>query len=155
MTKCLSVAVPVAVAVVAGGIAFGAYFATQAMDGTSLAGEAEQPAATTAAAGSSPAPALTPQPTAPPTSPEPTWGPLGCADCLVKGGQTLRVTADDIELGPDGKYYVADRGDGCAYREDRRAVWELGTEEVILRAPGCEVFWIYLPATREVRGVIP
>ncbi|UCH87650.1 MAG: hypothetical protein JSU97_04515 [Dehalococcoidia bacterium] len=153
--------VPAAVAVVllAVGIAFGAYFVTETIDGTSVAQEADQPTAAAATADSSPAAAATPEPSpepaTAPTVTQPTRGALGCVDCWVKGGQALRVTAEDIQLGPDNKYYVADRGDGCAYREDMRGVWELGVEEVILRAPGCEVFWIYVPATGEVKPVTP
>ena len=149
----------VAVALVAVAIALGGYFASQAVDGTTVAQETEEPTAAAPAADSSPTPAATvepsPEPTAAAPMPQSTRGALGCVDCPVKGGQALRVTAEDIELGPDGKYYVPDRGDGCSYREDKRGVWELGVEEVILRAPGCEVFWIYLPAMGEVQPWTP
>jgi hypothetical protein len=155
----LAVSVAVAVVLLAVGIALGVYFTSEATDGTSVAQEAEERTAAAPAADSSPPPAVTPQPTPEPTTPptvtQPTRGALGCVDCSVKGGQALRVTAEDIQLGPDGKYYVPDRGDGCTYREDLRGVWELGVEEVILRAPGCEVFWIYVPATGEVGAVTP
>lgn len=173
----LAVPAAAAVALLAVGIAFGAYLVSEATDGTSVAQETEEPTAAVPAADSSsaaaitpetslepaadssPAPALpaevNPEATAPPTVTQPTRGALGCVDCRVKGGQALRVTAEDIQLGPDNKYYVPDRGDGCAYREDMRGVWELGVEEVILRAPGCEVFWIYVPATGEVQAWTP
>lgn len=155
MSKRLSVAISLAVVLLAAGIALGGYFASQAMDGTGVAEEAEKPAAAAPAADSSPTPAVTPDPTAPPSTAQPTRGALGCVDCRVKGGQALRVTAEDVQLGPDVKYYIPDRGDGCAYREDMRGIWELGVEEVVLRAPGCEVFWVYLPATGEVQAWTP
>lgn len=57
-------AVPAAVVVVlfAVGIAFGGYFASQAIDGTSVAQETEEPTAAAPAADSSPAPAATAEP---------------------------------------------------------------------------------------------
>jgi hypothetical protein len=148
----------VALVLLAAGVAFGGYFASEAIDGTGVAQEPEEPTAAAPAADSSPTPAVTAEPSAEPTTPptvtQPTEGALGCVECEVKGGQALRVTAEDIQLGPDGKYYVPDRGDGCAYRE---VEWgPLRTEGwVTLHDPACEVFWTYLPATGEVQAWTP
>jgi hypothetical protein len=148
----------VVVALVAAGIAFGAYFGAQAMDGTTAAQETEEPTATAPAADSTATPAVTaepsPEPSAPSPVPEATWGPLGCINCPVKGGQQLEVTAEDIQLGPDGKYYVPDRGDGCAYHEGGRGEF-LGVQVVSLWAPNCEQGREYEPATGRVHVLIP
>ena len=147
-----------AVVLLAVGIALGGYLASQAIDGTGVAQEAEQPTAAAPAAHSSPAPAVTAEPslepTTPPTVTQPAEGALGCVECEVKGGQALRLTAEDIQLGSDGKYYVPDRGDGCSYRQ---VEWgPLRTEGwVTLHDPACEVFWTYLPATGEGQPWIP
>lgn len=173
--RWLVVPVSVTVALLAVGIALGAYFASQAIDGTSVAQEADQPTAAAPTADSSPAaavtrepspepaadsspppavtPELSPEPTALPTIPTSTRGALGCVDCSVKGGQQLAVTAEDIQLGPDGKYYVPDRGDGCAYREAGRGE-VLGVEHVSLWASGCEHGIGYEPATGRVHVLI-
>jgi hypothetical protein len=104
------------------------------------------------------APPITPQATASAAAPQVTPAALGCPDCRVKGGDELEVTAADIQLGPDGKYYIPDRGDGCAYRETYRGpvpwVGGVEVEEVMLWAPGCEVGWSYHPATGRVNPVI-
>lgn len=89
--------------------------------------------------------APTQQATASSVTPEVTGGMLGCPDC-VKAADQLAVAAEDVQLGLDGKYYVADRGDGCAYRETGRAEL-LGVEKVFLWADGCEGGWDYEPAT--------
>jgi hypothetical protein len=86
--------------------------------------------------------------------------PLGCPSCPVKAGDELDVSAEDVQLGLDDKYYIPDRGDGCAYRETGRApaqvVGEMRLEgEVMLWAPGCEIGWAYEPTTGRVNPVIP
>ncbi len=148
----------VTVVLLAVGIAFGGYFASHAIDGTSVAQEAEQPTAAAPAADSSPAPAATAQPslepTTAPTVTQPTRGALGCLDCAVKGRDQLEVTAADIQLAPDGKYYIPDRGDGCAYQEVGRAMF-FGIETVSLWAAGCEELREYEPATGRVHVLIP
>ena len=89
-------------------------------------------------------------PTTGAATPRVTHGMLGCPDC-GKAGDQLGVAAEDVQLGPDGKYYIPDRGDGCAYRQEGTGVWP----DVILRAPGCEVFWTYDPATGQLRPTTP
>jgi hypothetical protein len=135
----------VAVALLAVGIAFGVYFVSEATDGTSVAQEAEEPTATVPAAHSSPAPAVTPEPS-------PTLPP--CLPCEARDRDQLRVNAEDIRLAPDGKYYIPDRGDGCAYQEVGR-VTVYGIETVSLWAPGCEELRDYEPATGRVHVLIP
>jgi hypothetical protein len=150
----LAIAAGGVVALVATGIAFGACFANQAMDGTTVAEETEEPTAPVPAADSTPTPAVTAEPSpgaaVPSPVPEATWGPLGCLNCPVKAADQLRVTAEDIQLGKDGKYFVPDRGDGCAYEQDTSTAWGL-----VLRAPGCEMFWVQVSVGGEVHGVIP
>ena len=70
------------------------------------------------------------------------------------------ITASDIQLGEDGKYFVPDRGDGCEYREIGRTpepTYEAGTlpAEVMLWAQGCEVGIAYEPSTGHVNWVMP
>jgi len=80
----LAVAAGVAVALLAVGIALGAYFASQATDGTSVAQETEKPTATAPAADSWPTAALTPEP-----SPEPSAAPAGA-------GAEAGATAEEV-----------------------------------------------------------
>jgi hypothetical protein len=80
----------------------------------------------------------------------PTRGALGCADRWVQARDQLDVTAEDMRLGKDGKYYVPDRGDGCAYEQDTSSSWGL-----VLRAPCCEMFWVQVSEPGELKPVIP
>ena len=86
--------------------------------------------------------------------------PLGCPSCPVKAPDQLKATTADIQLGEDGKYYIPDRGDGCAYFETGRiapmVVGELKIEgQVMLWAEGCEAGWSYEPATGRINLTIP
>lgn len=111
-----------------------------------LIAHTEEPTAAAPAA----TPEPSPEPTALPTTAPSTRGALGCVDCPVKARDQLRVTAEDIRLGKDGKYYVPDRGDGCAYEQDTSTSWGL-----VLRAPGCEMFWVQVSEPGELKPVIP
>jgi hypothetical protein len=79
---------------------------------TAASPTAVQPAAT---------PTLAPQPTDVPTQPPATEAPP-----TVEATPDTRVairdlpTRDQIQLGPDGKYFIADRGDGCVWHERLR-----------------------------------
>jgi hypothetical protein len=123
--------------------------------------EATMPPAPTAPATDTPIPAATagvqlpPADTAvvPPTPVTP--GPLGCADCKVRQRDQLPVSAQDIQMDSQGKYFIADRGDGCRYAETYRGSDYPGRQEVMLWAPGCEQGWTFLPATGELRYTIP
>jgi hypothetical protein len=75
--------------------------------------------------------------------------PLGCPNCPVKAFDQLETTAADVQVDSDGKYYIPDRGDGCAYRETGRSAG------VMLWAPGCELGWAYYPETGRVNPVTP
>ena len=99
--------------------------------------------------------AATPEPASEAATPEAQQGLLGCPDC-VKAGDQLRVTAEDIQPGPDGKYYVPDRGDGCVYHQTYRGPDPLrgSLEEVLIWADGCEVGWHYYPTTGQLIPVI-
>jgi hypothetical protein len=62
------------------------------------------------------------------------------------------VTVNDIQQGPDGKYFVLDRGDCCPFHEVMREDFGNG-EWVLLGNSSCELYWRYSPVTREVAGV--
>ena len=64
-------------------------------------------------------------------------------------------TRDQIQLGADGKYFIADRGDGCRWAEHSRLVEpETGTE-VFLHADCPTDFAVgFQPATGEVSIVV-
>jgi hypothetical protein len=86
--------------------------------------------------------------------------PPGCSDCPVKARDQIEVAAADIRLGPDGKYYVPDRGDGCAHRETARTPAKvIGAlqvpEMVMLWAYNCESGRSYEPDTGRVGVVVP
>jgi len=118
---------------------------------------------------STPTAQTTAEPTAPLATPEATPSgvaaqstpvPLGCPSCPVKAPDQLKATTADIQLGEDGKYYIPDRGDGCAYRETGRSpamvVKGIRLEaEVMLWALGCEMGLSYQPVTGRVNPVIP
>jgi endonuclease YncB( thermonuclease family) len=69
--------------------------------------------------------------------------------CRVVGRDQLPVTVKDIRQGSDGKYYVPDRGDGCAYMGERSGNF------VGLWAPNCDVGWDYNIATGTVNPMLP
>jgi len=61
----------------------------------------------------------------------------------------------EIQTGPDGKYYIADRGDGCPWTEWQRSVQTDGRTKVVLTTV-CEngiALW-YFPETGEVTFVV-
>ena len=118
------------VAVSVGGLSAGAYFAYQTGPGGSAG--ADLPAGATEAA-SPTAPQTTPTQTAEPTAvpptpspsattvpptqpPAPTQPPVPTATPDTRPQMVLPL-ADQIQLGKDGKYFVADRGDGCMWVE--------------------------------------
>jgi hypothetical protein len=57
------------------------------------------------------------------------------------------------KLGPDGKYFRADAGDGCVYQEVSRSV-DQGQEWVLLQSPTCRDI-LFSPTTGEVRDLFP
>jgi hypothetical protein len=69
--------------------------------------------------------------------------------------QPLPLTPVDIGLGADGKYYVPDRGDGCAYREIARPTIG-GQQWVMLRSELCHHFlWRFSLGTGELFPMDP
>ena len=61
----------------------------------------------------------------------------------------------EIQTGPDGKYYIADRGDGCPWMEWQRSVQADGRTKVVLTTV-CEdgiALW-YFPETGEMTFVV-
>jgi hypothetical protein len=144
-------AISLAVALLVGGIAFGACVATEEVEEQ----ESEAPATATSAA--------TVVPTATPTAAlaaTPALGALSCPDCPVKADAQLEVTAADIQLGKEGKYFIPDRGDGCAYVEIARSpattiAGRSFPEQVTLQAEGCELMWDYEPSTGDIKPLTP
>jgi hypothetical protein len=85
----------------------------------------------------------------------------GCTDCPVKAEAQIKVTAADIQVGKDGRFYVPDRGDGCEYLQPVLASETIGPGgaalpgRVSLWALGCELGWDYEPSTGTVHPLIP
>ncbi len=122
-------------------------------------------------------PAITNTSTATPTTSEPTQLPtvvptvapaatkspdlfaapgLGCAACKVKATEQIPIGRQDIQVDAAGKYFVADRGDGCKYSEEWRMVDpRTGLDELLLYTPDCEMTWLYVPSTGELSSFIP
>lgn len=109
--------------VVAAGVGIGIYFALQDRDDDDkqvIVG----PSATQTRAVATDTP---PRPTAtavPPTEPPPTAPPATAAPPVPTQDTRVAIrdvpSADQIQLGPDGRYFVADRGDGCTWAEYSR-----------------------------------
>jgi hypothetical protein len=70
----------------------------------------------------------------------------------VPASAQLPVEAADIQVGPDGKLFVGDRGDGCPLSEVMRKTFQ-GREWVLLGNPSCNLYWRYAPDTGEVAPV--
>jgi hypothetical protein len=70
----------------------------------------------------------------------------------VPASAQLPVEAADIQVGPNGKLFVADRGDGCPLSEVMRKTFE-GREWVLLGNPSCSLYWRCAPDTGEVAPV--
>ena len=149
-----------AAALVLGGLSAGIYFAVQAGGDSDEPPQGARPqsaveftATATAAPPTRAAPDATatpPQPTAPPATP---IAPIPTPDTRIP---ILDLpTLDQIELGPDGKYFIADRGDGCTWSEALRLESESSGEEVILRTDCPSDFQIlFRPDTGEIFIVI-
>ncbi len=89
---------------------------------------------------------LPPSPTPTPTATPP-----------IKGvARSDPPSPSEIKKGPDGKYFVPDRGDGCPWREGSRGTLPDGTPLVVLQTD-CDVryAWGYHPATGEVNRIAP
>ena len=124
-------------------------------------GTASQVEPTTAATVSPTAAPANPSPTAePPTGtptstseptalPPPTQPPAPTPDTRVPIRDL--PTADQVQLGKDGKYFVADRGDGCMWVEHGRRRYESVGLRVSLftDCPG-DFFFDFAPETGEV-----
>jgi hypothetical protein len=145
----------VIVAVVTAGAGTGMYFAaTHGKGGTSgqvVAGPTSTPALVETATPPIPTPTST-EPPSTATEP-PTLAPTPDTRVPIRD----LPTRDQIQLGPDGKYFVADRGDGCRWAEALRLnnSPEIG-EEVILRTDCLVDFQIvFRPATGVVVADMP
>jgi len=147
-----------AIAALAGAAAVGGYFASQASDGTTAAQEVEQEPTPAPWQGPG-APALRvitvepnldqDEPAVTAAAPLPTSGLCLIGPTPIPASQQLPVTAKDIQQGPDGKYFVGERGDCCGLQEIVKLNLE-GREWVLLGNPSCEVYWRYDPKTEEV-----
>ena len=88
-------------------------------------------------------PTSTSEPTAlPPTAlPPPTQPPAPTPDTRVPIRDL--PTADQVQLGKAGKYFVADRGDGCMWVEHGRTVSPDFGEEIVL-ATDCPIDFAFV-----------
>lgn len=65
-------------------------------------------------------------------------------------------TAEEVEIGPDGKYVIRRRADGCDYSEDQRTVRpEDGRLWVLLRSPECALVGLLIPGRQSALEVVP
>ena len=133
---------------------FATYFAVDAGDSPGEPAGTGQPTATTPAPTEPPTPTL-PAPTEPPTATTAaTTEPPPTPDTRVPIRDL--PTADQIPLGPDGKYFIADRGDGCRWVEHSRDVSQDLGEQVVL-VTDCPVDFgiLFRPGTGEVFHLMP
>ncbi len=144
---------------VAASVGTGAFFLVR------TSGDSSQPSAalTTATVAASPTsspPQATPTALVQPTN-EPTQRPATEVPPTVEPTPDTRTpitalpTADQIQLGPDGRYFIADRGDGCRWHEYTRLDDpEIGTE-VFLRTDCRTGFALtFRPNSREVLRLV-
>ena len=168
-----------AVALVAAGLGVGAYFAVQAAGSDGSSQTVAEPTETSAPAALSPPQSLsppadiapTPTPVPPTPVPPPSVAPLPTAvpppptsfptplpepditfDEMIAAGLP---SADQVQLGPDSKYFIADYL-GCRWVEHfRMTIPDIG-ESVTLRASCSAGFQIeFRPETGEIFGIIP
>lgn len=83
-------------------------------------------------------------------TPRPT--PTPTATPVIEGvPRTDRPSPSEIKLGPDGKYFIPDRGDGCPWTERGRLTLPDGTVQVIFETKCAADFaWFYRPSTGEI-----
>ena len=152
------------VAISVGGLSAGAYFAYQTGPGGSAG--ADVPAgATVSASPTAPLATLTPttEPTAvpptaqatatavPPTQPPPTQPPVPTATPDTRVAIMDNPTLDQFQLGKDGKYFVADRGDGCTWVEGARRLSEtVGLVVSLFTDCTTDFFFVFRPETGEI-----
>jgi len=148
------------VALLAAGVGGAIYVAVQAGaddDGQQVAGQ-PTPSTTLAPATNTPPPATATA--VPPTEPRPTGlpptdvPPVATRDTRIPIREIPR--ADQIQLGKDGRYFLADRGDGCTWVEALRFTdSELG--EIVVLRTDCPVDFQYnlRPGTGEVAVSVP
>ena len=132
------------------------------------AGTTVQAGATVSASATTPLATLTPT-TEPPT-PQPTPSPSATSVPTLPPAATqppaptpdTRVaimdlpTADQIQLGEDGKYFIADRGDGCTWVERTRQTFpEIG--EIVVLDTDCptDFGYTFQPTTGDVSLLLP
>jgi hypothetical protein len=126
-------------------------------------GDGSQPSGvvgTTTAEASPTSDQLSPTPQ-PPATEEPTQPPATEAPPTVEPTPDTRVairdlpTPDQIQLGKDGKYFVADRGDGCRWDEySRMSDPETGTSVFLGTDCPADFRISFRPATGEVFMVL-
>ncbi|MCJ7509405.1 MAG: hypothetical protein MUP14_00750 [Dehalococcoidia bacterium] len=84
-----------------------------------------------------------------PRTPIPSKFYAGPVPTTVPAAAQLPVEAGDFQAEPDGRLFVADRGDGCPLFEDGRGTFQ-GVEWVFVGNLWCEMGWRYAPSTGEV-----
>lgn len=105
-----------------------------------------------------PAGAQEPEIPSPVATPTPPPDPVG-----APRKEQLPAQAADIATDADGALSIPDRGDGCSYPEVARGQAQLdlsgsgirqATDVIVLQAPGCDVFYWFIPDTGELRALI-
>lgn len=140
-----------AVGLVTAGLGGGVYFLAQA------GGSGNHPLALAG----TPTMALTPEtpastpPTPTATEAAPTALPLTATPDLRVPIRTL-PTVDQIQLGSDGKYFIADRGDGCRWEEIHRDTYpSVGVEVVFGTDCRADFNFVFRPESGEVLVQMP
>jgi hypothetical protein len=89
--------------------------------------------------------------------PPPSPTPSATATPPIKGVPRGDPPApSEIKQGPDGKYFIPDRGDGCPWTESGRVVLLDGTVDISFRTECTANFsWSFRPETGEVFGASP
>jgi hypothetical protein len=65
-------------------------------------------------------------------------------------------TAEEVQVGPDGKYTIRGRGDGCDYDEGERSTRpEDGRLWILLRSPQCALVGLIVPGLESDLEVMP
>ncbi len=102
-----------------------------------------------------PTPTALPPTQPPPTEPAPTdVPPAPTPDTRV--AIMDRPTLDQIQLGKDGKYFIADRGDGCIWVEHSRTVSpDFGEEIVLVTDCPIDFAFVYRIGTGEIFPLAP
>lgn len=146
-------------ALAAAGLSAGIYFAAGCGDGSpQMVSPTESP--TQVAPTATPAPPTATPTEAIPTQPPPTVPPPTPAPPTPTPDTRMPIrdlpTLEQIQLGPDGKYFIADRGDGCRWVEhSRTASPDFGQEIVLITDCPIDFAILFRRETGEILMLMP